>query len=382
MLTSLTLKNYTTFINETTFDFKATNYKILEDINVGSNRVLKGALFVGENASGKTQVLNAIIFLLNMLFKDTELDYGQKSLYTKDPNMQLKYSFDVKNNKIDYEITIKNDAIFKEILKVNDKEIIVRKDTKAKILYNDSEVEVNNYVSILKQEYYNTRFDNDIILNTLFDYLKNSIYINCLNKTICSFNFSKSEEIYLYRYIKNHDEKELNKFLKEIGYNSEVEFMSNNNKKEIKIRTSLEKEVGIRKIGTKVTMPLALESAGNQSFMNVILPILYTKKNNCMLIIDEFSSGMHNEMEEALIKYFFNNSKDSQMFLASNSTNILSNFYLRPDQIYSLEFNSKAGTIIKRFSDENPRESQNLEKMYLNGVFDGKPTYNKNIKSK
>ena len=32
MLTSITLKDYTTFINTTTFDFKATNYKILEEI--------------------------------------------------------------------------------------------------------------------------------------------------------------------------------------------------------------------------------------------------------------------------------------------------------------------------------------------------------------
>ena len=30
MLRSITLNNYTTFINKTTFDFKATNYKILE----------------------------------------------------------------------------------------------------------------------------------------------------------------------------------------------------------------------------------------------------------------------------------------------------------------------------------------------------------------
>ena len=50
---------------------------------------------------------------------------------------------------------------------------------------------------------------------------------------------------------------------------------------------------------------------------------------------------------------------------------------LRPDQIYSFSFVSKDGTKIKRFSDESPRESQNIEKMYLNGAFDGMPKYNK-----
>ena len=53
MLTGIILKDYTTFTKETSFDFKATNYKILDESNVGRNRVLKGALFVGENASGK-----------------------------------------------------------------------------------------------------------------------------------------------------------------------------------------------------------------------------------------------------------------------------------------------------------------------------------------
>ncbi len=99
-----------------------------------------------------------------------------------------------------------------------------------------------------------------------------------------------------------------------------------------------------------------------------------------MLIIDEFSSGFHNELEECLIKYFFHYSKDSQIFFASHSTNILNNTLIRPDQIYAVSFDGKKGTVLKRFSEEMPREAQNTEKMYLNGVFDGLPRYNKIFK--
>ena len=99
-----------------------------------------------------------------------------------------------------------------------------------------------------------------------------------------------------------------------------------------------------------------------------------------MLILDEFSSGFHNELEECLIKYFFHFSKNSQMFFVSHSTNILNNTILRPDQIYSVTFSSKNGSVLKRFSEEMPRESQNTEKMYLNGVFNGMPRYNKFFK--
>ena len=114
--------------------------------------------------------------------------------------------------------------------------------------------------------------------------------------------------------------------------------------------------------------------------MELLPSFLHAIKNECMLIIDEFSSGFHNELEECIVKYFFHYSKNSQLFFASHSTNLLNNTLLRPDQIYSVYFNSKKGSVLKRFSDEMPRESQNTEKMYLSGVFDGMPKYNKIFK--
>ena len=237
--------------------------------------------------------------------------------------------------------------------------------------------DINLNLSLLKLEYYNTRFNNDVILNKLFDYLKNSIYINCLNKNIKSYNPTKTVEQFIGKYAQHNNEKNLNKLLENIGYNSEVVFK----KKKNDTFSTDETEVGLRKVGTNVFMPMYRESAGNQVLMNVILPFSYATKNNCMLIIDEFSSGLHNDLMEALIKYFYNNSNDSQLFLTSHSTNILDTFIVRPDQIYSFRFDAKKGTLINRFSDENPRESQNIEKMYLNGVFDGMPNYNKEFKN-
>ena len=120
MLTSITLKDYTTFISETTFDFTATNYKILEDINVGDNRVLKGSLFVGENASGKTQVLNSIILLLDLLLENAEQNFiMRKSMYTKGTKFNLSYSFNVDGKIIKYDVEFESNAINSEKLYIN-----------------------------------------------------------------------------------------------------------------------------------------------------------------------------------------------------------------------------------------------------------------------
>ena len=68
-------------------------------------------------------------------------------------------------------------------------------------------------------------------------------------------------------------------------------------------------------------------------------------------------------------------SRFAQMLFVSHSTNLLSNSILRPDQEYSVEFQSDTGSSVKRFSSEQPRSAQNIEKMYVSGVFGGLPEY-------
>ena len=205
--------------------------------------------------------------------------------------------------------------------------------------------------------------------------------MNCLlgGRAIKIYNPTRIEEQSIYRYAQKNNASKLNKFIEKLGYNSEIVFYDMPADASISINPN-KKKIGLKKNGTDVIIPIELESTGNKAFIDSILPIIFATKNNCMIIIDEFSSGLHNELEESLIKYFFNNSKNSQIFFTSHSTNLLDTSILRPDQIYSFKFDSKEGTIIKRFSDENPRESQNIEKMYLNGVFDGMPKYNKAFK--
>lgn len=62
-----------------------------------------------------------------------------------------------------------------------------------------------------------------------------------------------------------------------------------------------------------------------------------------MLIIDEFSSAFHNQLEELLISFFMETSTNAQIFIVSHSTNLLSNNIFRPDQEYAVEFHGNEG---------------------------------------
>ena len=73
-------------------------------------------------------------------------------------------------------------------------------------------------------------------------------------------------------------------------------------------------------------------------------------------------------------------SQNSQLILVSHSTAMLSNSVLRPDQEYAVEFDGVNGSKVNRFSNMQPRNSQNITKMYLSGVFGGKPIYGERTK--
>ena len=72
MLQSFRVKGFKSFKNDTEFDFRRTQYQTLESTNV-ENGILKGALFVGGNASGKTNAVEAIRFLLMVLFSSRNM---------------------------------------------------------------------------------------------------------------------------------------------------------------------------------------------------------------------------------------------------------------------------------------------------------------------
>lgn len=382
MLKKVILDNFKTFINRTEISFEATNYKFLEFENVGLNRILKGALFVGENASGKTQILKSITFLLDLLFGTNEVDFTyNKSFYTKKDTYSLRYLFEIDNQEIDYEIEIDTYKIVKEKLLINNKLIVDRLGKTAQFDYNGKKTynDVSDKLLFLRRLFFDTHFYDDDTLNHWFTFMKNSVYVNCYNRQIITYNNNK---LLASEYLNENGTQAINNFFKKINYNQEVKY-DNDTKNQfgLNIKSSdNSKFISFMKKGTNVFIPEYFESTGNNTLIQLLPSFIHAINNDCMLIIDEFSSGLHNELEECLIKYFNHYSGNSQMFFTSHSTNILNNTILRPDQIYSVSFKGKDGSVLKRFSDEMPREAQNTEKMYLNGVFDGMPRYNKFFK--
>ena len=373
MLKRVKFKNFKSFVNETIIDLEATKSNILSNTNV-YNGILKGCCFYGGNASGKTNALNAITLLLDLFFKDILIPPTAKSIFNNEKTMYFEYTFVEDNVEIIYYFEInRNLQICKETLTI-DKKIMLNRLTNSAESYLTENRDygadtVDEHSLFLKKIYFNTQFIEFKPLKKCFDFLKNSIYYNPireLNK-IVFFDPSKIKELDLITYLDKNGVDEINNFFKEFNFTYKIKYTKSNNPFVLPLtKISFERE-------NLPDVPFFMESYGNQVLLSILPSLLTLVKTGGILAIDEFSSGLHNKLESLLIKYFFNKSTNAQIFFVSHSTNLLKTSLLRPDQIYSVDFD--CGSKLKNFQDEKPRESQNLEKMYLSGVFGGIPLY-------
>ena len=375
MLKRVIAKNFKCFKNETIFDYTKTNYKLLEQNTEGKN--LKGVLFVGDNASGKTTALQPIKLMLDLLFKDRDISLVMYNcLFSTEKITSLQFEFDVDNHEIKYEFSFDRNVFIEERLTVDDQIVIerVKKNVRLQLEEEKSFHEVDDTLLFLKRVYFSTKFAGNKILIQWFDELKKSVYINAYSRRIVSYN---GKSLSVNKYLEENGTDHINKFFEDNNFQFAIQYEKVVEKEGLRFELDENegKMVFFERKGIETPLPIFMESTGNQTLINILPAILSVVENGGMLLIDEFSSGLHNKLEELLIRYIMRNGKGMQLFFVSHSTNLLSNSILRPDQIYAVEMEGKEGSKIKRFSDEQPRAAQNLEKMYLSGVFGGVPEY-------
>lgn len=373
MLKYYEISNFKSFKDTTRIDFEKTNYKILSQRNTVEN-ILKGVMFVGANASGKSNSIAAIKFLLDCLFGKTDINMGSYiCLFSNHPIMTLKYAFDIDGSEIIYTITFQRiDKKLSEELILDDKKILYRDGSVATVNITDESVytDIPNNILFLRDLYFNTKFRGNTKLQKWFVFLSNSVYLDLYTKHATQY---RALDLSLKSYLEDNGISRINSFFNDYSFNQTIEYDNSSEGDMVKIEAN-EKTIYFKRKGIDEPIPYVLESLGNRTLLQLLPLFFHCIENNSMLLLDEFSSGFHNDLEELLVKYFMKNSDKSQLIFVSHSTNLLTNSLLRPDQIYSVDFGSN-GSSIKRFSSEKPREAQNLEKMYLAGVFNGVPDY-------
>ncbi len=374
MLTKMYLTNFLSFSDRTEFDFTASKYSILKSGNVYENEFLKGALLIGPNASGKSNALKGISFVVKMIKGEGAKISGYRCFFSRNPITTAEYEFIFNHKKVVYmiEYNVHTNSI-SEDLKI-DGILVLKRNGNAGELRIGQTVTVDEQLDgetlFLRTASFNTgRFPQEPTLRKLMDYIQNSYVVDGYNSVA---TFGKT----ITKYAEEFGVDKINKVLEDFKYDFTMEYGSESEGAGLKITVgSDQKAVFLKRRSFPIPNIIVNESQGNQVFADLLPNIIRVIESPGMLIIDEFGNSLHNRLAEKIIKFFMNNAAESQLFITSHHTNLISNSVLRPDQVNLVTFEAMKGSAVKRLSQFKPREAQNLEKMYLGGMFEGLPIY-------
>lgn len=148
---------------------------------------------------------------------------------------------------------------------------------------------------------------------------------------------------------------------------------------ELKDKEILEELKTVHKTIDNNLVPLDFkdESDGTQKFFSFAGPWLDTLKKGNILVVDELHDSLHPKMVEYLVRLFHNkktNPKNAQLIFTTHETSILNQEVFRRDQIWFCEKDKEQATSLFPLTDFSPRkERENIELGYLSGRYGALP---------
>lgn len=374
MLKRIEIEGFKSFKDKAIIDFEKTKYLGLEEINTCSNGLTKGAVIFGSNASGKSTILRAIQFLFEELVMESSTDFLQSFCAFSDKNFfRLKYEFIFNNDLIEYEIIRKRYKTgkehYEEEVKINNKLFMTRLKGNAKRYVDGELVEYSGLdrdILFLRTEHFSKGF-KEKSMREFFEFAQNSVYLNMFRLII----LSGVKKLSLKEYLDSNGTKEVNDFLEANNFVHRMDYLTfkNDDSKHMKIDNVFNSVIISRRTDVNLVLNYKAESDGTYNLFNILPAYLHCIKKPSILLVDEFCSGFSNELEELMIRYFFNKTSSSQMIVVTHSTNVISNTLFRPDQMYKIDFLEGNGSVAYRISNSQPRPGQNIEKMFLGNAF-------------
>ena len=374
MLAKMYLTNFLSFKERTEIDFTASKYSILGKTNVYKNEILKGALFIGPNAAGKSNALKGLSFIIKMIKGEGVSFHSYRCLFSENPIVTVEYEFVLECKKVEYviEFNVQTNSI-SENLKIDDITVLKRTGNTGELRIGQNvttDDQVDSETLFLRTASFNTgRFPQEPTLRKLMDFLQNSYIVD-------EYNWDARVGSTITRYAEEFGVEKINKYLTAFKYDFTMEYGSESEGAGLKLSLGSDKKmVFLKRKSFPFPNVLINESQGNQVFADLLPHLIRVIENPGMLIVDEFGNSFHNKLAEKIIGFFMENAENSQIFITSHHTNLISNSVFRPDQINRITFLDESGSNVTRISQFKPREAQNLEKMYLGGMFEGLPTY-------
>jgi energy-coupling factor transporter ATP-binding protein EcfA2 len=129
--------------------------------------------------------------------------------------------------------------------------------------------------------------------------------------------------------------------------------------------------------GDSALFDLSEESDGTQMWFRLIGPVLGALRRGSPLLLDEIDASLHPLLSMQLLDLFRNpetNPRNAQLIFTTHDTTLLGE--LNRDEVWLTEKGADGGTVLTglaEFGGDRVRRSLNLERAYLQGRFGGLP---------
>jgi hypothetical protein len=129
-----------------------------------------------------------------------------------------------------------------------------------------------------------------------------------------------------------------------------------------------------------VSIPATRESRGTQAWLSLVGPILDALERGSLLCVDELDASLHPRLAAEVVRIFQDpdlNPKGAQLLFNTHDTSLLGTLIGEPvlhrDQIWFVEKNQEGASRLYPLTDFKPRKLENVERGYLHGRYGAVP---------
>ncbi len=405
MLLEFACSNHKSIREEVLFSALASKDTTFEEKTkeISGARVLKSAVIYGANGSGKSNFVDAISFVKNMVTNSINNQPGQGILQTPHKldgvNKESTYriQFIVHDIRYVFAFSIKNMLISEEYL------YYFPNNRQTKIFERTGE----NFVAGNKFRGKFNTCKNVLKLNRLM--LSCAANFSSVKEVIDAYNFFNNDLVLyssvnqnnwmnysLYQMKQNPKMKQaVLKFLAELGTGiKDIKVIIEKKKleksamppflsdefKAILLKSDVDAITARVSYGNFDIDLMQEESAGIQKLFGMLCPIIDIMLAGKVLICDELEASLHEALVFGLVKLFVNTQTDqfAQMIFTTHETGLLNLDLFRRDQIWFTEMKPEdhSTDLYSLIEIKNVRKEDNFERGYISGKYGAIPMLN------
>lgn len=128
--------------------------------------------------------------------------------------------------------------------------------------------------------------------------------------------------------------------------------------------------------GDTVYFDQRFESLGTQMLFGCIGPVLDALENGKLLVLDDVDSSLHPMVTRFIVGLFHDptmSKGDAQLWITTHDTSLLNTDVLRRDQYWFVDKEAQQASVLVPLTDFSPRKNEALERAYMRGRYGGLP---------